>query len=602
MLIYTLMVYKSQKAASLYSEFANSKNLKEAKIMPGTFNGTTLTISATPVDGALIPDKSATNVAGIAIVGSDMYCVKTTGLKTTLLKTTDYMATKATAVKKDLNWFALGLTKIGNYLYMLSEDHKGYGGSTTIVKLDTKGNQLGTYSINEICPKGALGITAADGTNEKFIIMHYADKSNAGTLAFSVVDWKAAEAASTFTVTNSGFGYTTRLQDIYYHTSFGLFILTNNTFSTLQNRILVVDYHLTDDKGKKYTPCSVINVNKTGEYKQYNLESICMKANHLVLASNVITSDGTAEDKFSVLEGITYSGKTYTFACGFKAGARVPTKVDPNYETTNLGCVSFNGNNTPYFIKQSQDKVAVLGYCKNYMNTSAGVSHFKTFTDGLLGHANGMSCFNGKFFVVAGNNKVVAISSNKEDEEITYTVTSNDNDKSFALKAINYFYEANTALLLSVVDGTLKLYKCTFENEKNVKATYLCTLVNAGQPTSQDIFYHNKLGLFVGTSNPHTVSGVTTKITTKNTLLHYNLKKLDDSKLLYPDFGFVTDIPAKDAQGRKYNSFELESVALDQNNKLIAVCNVNVKDATHTSGLASTDGFFQYNTLEFITA
>lgn len=49
--------------------------------MPGTFNGTTLTISATPVDGALIPDKSATNVAGIAIVGSDMYCVKTTGLK-----------------------------------------------------------------------------------------------------------------------------------------------------------------------------------------------------------------------------------------------------------------------------------------------------------------------------------------------------------------------------------------------------------------------------------------------------------------------------------------------------------------------------------------
>lgn len=258
--------------------------------MPGTFNGTTLTISATPVDHALIPDEGATNVAGIAIVGSDMYCVKTTGLKTTLLKTTDYMATKATAVKKDLNWFALGLTKIGNYLYMLAEDHKGYGGSTTIVKLDTKGNQLGTYSINEICPKGALGITAADGTNEKFIIMHYADKSNAGTLTFSVVDWKAAKAASTFTVTNSGFGYTTQLQDIYYHTSFGLFILTNNTFSTLQNRILVVDYHLTDDKGKKYTPCAVINVNKTGEYKQYNLESICMKANHLVLASNVITS------------------------------------------------------------------------------------------------------------------------------------------------------------------------------------------------------------------------------------------------------------------------------------------------------------------------
>ncbi len=44
---------------------------------------------------------------------------------------------------------------------MLAEDHKGYGGSTTIVKLDTKGNQLGTYNINEICPNGALDITAA---------------------------------------------------------------------------------------------------------------------------------------------------------------------------------------------------------------------------------------------------------------------------------------------------------------------------------------------------------------------------------------------------------------------------------------------------------
>ena len=113
---------------------------------------------------------------------------------------------------------------------MLAEDHKGYGGSTTIVKLDTKGNQLGTYSINEICPKGALGITAADGTNEKFIIMHYADKSNAGTLTFSVVNWKESDAECTFTVVNSGFGYTTQLQNKYYHTSFGLFILTNNTF------------------------------------------------------------------------------------------------------------------------------------------------------------------------------------------------------------------------------------------------------------------------------------------------------------------------------------------------------------------------------------
>ena len=39
-------------------------------------------------------------------------------------------------------------------------------------------------------------------------------------------------------------------------------------------------------------------------YKQYNLESICMKAGHLVLAANVITGTGKAEDRFSVLKDV----------------------------------------------------------------------------------------------------------------------------------------------------------------------------------------------------------------------------------------------------------------------------------------------------------
>ena len=50
------------------------------------------------------------------------------------------------------------------------------------------------------------------------------------TLTFSVVNLKESDAECTFTVVNSGFGYTTQLQNKYYHTSFGLFILTNNTF------------------------------------------------------------------------------------------------------------------------------------------------------------------------------------------------------------------------------------------------------------------------------------------------------------------------------------------------------------------------------------
>ena len=56
--------------------------------MPGTFNGKTLVISATPTAGAKIVDAgAATNVAGITISGDTMYSVKTSGKVTTLYNT-----------------------------------------------------------------------------------------------------------------------------------------------------------------------------------------------------------------------------------------------------------------------------------------------------------------------------------------------------------------------------------------------------------------------------------------------------------------------------------------------------------------------------------
>lgn len=566
-----------------------------------TFNGNTLNISAKPTDGALIPDKNATNVAGIASIGTDMYCVKTTGLKTTLFKASDYVSTEAISVKENMNWFALGLTKIGSYLYMLAEEHNKYGGTTTIVKMDANGNQLDTYRINDLCPEGALGITAADETDAKFIIMHYTDSNNADSLTFSLVNWKASKAQEVFTVTNS-YGYTKRVQDIYYNDSFGLFILTNNDFSTLQNRILVIDYHIsenTQDENiqKNYVPSAVISVDKTGDYKQYNLESICMKNSHLVLASNVVKSNGTSEDKFSVLKGITYSGKTYTFACGFKAGARVPTKVDPNYKTTNLGCVCFK-DSVPYFVKQSENTVSVLGYCTDYMNTKAKPIPVVTHTDGLLGHANGMTYFNNQFYVVAGDDKIVSLNDTTNKDGTVYTISSNEDNKTLHLKAISYFYKANTVLLMSVENGKMLLYKCDLSNTENLTAIYLGTIENPGQPVRQDIFYHNKYGLFVATTD----SNVTGKnITTKNTLLHYDLKKLTAKTILHPDFGFVTNMPATNAEGQIYNSFELESIALDpQTKKLTAVCNANAYKSSTDKTLVSMDGFFQYNTIDFI--
>ena len=67
--------------------------------MPGTFNGKTLVISATPTAGAKIVDAgAATNVAGITISGDTMYSVKTSGKVTTLYKTPDDTNADAEAV------------------------------------------------------------------------------------------------------------------------------------------------------------------------------------------------------------------------------------------------------------------------------------------------------------------------------------------------------------------------------------------------------------------------------------------------------------------------------------------------------------------------
>lgn len=54
--------------------------------MPGTFNGKTLVISATPTAGAkIVYAGAATNVAGITISGDTMYSVKTSGKVTILI-------------------------------------------------------------------------------------------------------------------------------------------------------------------------------------------------------------------------------------------------------------------------------------------------------------------------------------------------------------------------------------------------------------------------------------------------------------------------------------------------------------------------------------
>ena len=248
--------------------------------MPGTFNGKTLVISATPTAGAKIVDAgAATNVAGITISGDTMYSVKTSGKVTTLYKTPDYSNAdaQAVAVKTGLGYFALGLSKIGTELFMLAEDTAGYGNTTKIVKMDTAGNVIKEFDIVSEFQYGALGIAHTGAANEFFILARGSNDADNDTLIVKKLRLESSnsyEVVHEFKVTNRGYGYTSRIQDIYYHLDYGLFILTNDELSAGRNRIVHVDYR---SNVNSYIPDGVINVEMKG-YKQYNLESICMKA------------------------------------------------------------------------------------------------------------------------------------------------------------------------------------------------------------------------------------------------------------------------------------------------------------------------------------
>lgn len=355
--------------------------------MPGTFNGKTLVISATPTAGAKIVDAgAATNVAGITISGDTMYSVKTSGKVTTLYKTPDYTNAdaEAVAVKTGLGYFALGLSKIGTELFMLAEDTVGYGNTTKIVKMDMVGNVIKEFDIVSEFQYGALGIAHTGAANEFFILARGSNDADNDTLIVKKLRLESSnsyEVVHEFKVTNRGYGYTSRIQDIYYHLDYGLFILTNDELSTGRNRIVHVDYR---SNVNSYIPDGVINVEMKGD-KQYNLESICMKAGHLVLAANVITGTGKAEDRFSVLNGITYEKGTYSFNCALARGIKVDNEIfvddlGKKIIATNFGALAFNENNQKLY----GIKAGTNGKYANPSVCAAAIWEFEDYTNPVL--------------------------------------------------------------------------------------------------------------------------------------------------------------------------------------------------------------------------
>jgi hypothetical protein len=595
--------------------------------MPGTFNGKTLVISATPTAGAKIVDAgAATNVAGITINGDTMYSVKTSGKVTTLYKTPDYTNAdaEAVAVKTGLGYFALGLSKIGTELFMLAEDTAGYGNTTKIVKMDTAGNVIKEFDIVSEFQYGALGIAHTGAANEFFILARGSNDVDNDTLIVKKLRLESSnsyEVVHEFKVTNRGYGYTSRIQDIYYHLDYGLFILTNDELSTGRNRIVHVDYR---SNVNSYIPDGVINVDMKG-YKQYNLESICMKAGHLVLAANVITGTGKAEDRFSVLNGITYEKGTYSFNCALARGMKVDNKEIGNIKTTNFGALAFDGDDRTQ--KLYGIKAGTNGEYKEPSKCAAAIWEFEDYTSSTKGvkrlankvvpgekrclyHANGMDIYNHELYVTCaepngkGEYSVVKLTMGSTSEEWPYNRYTWEN----RTNAISH-YKGNQFILLTETgaDGEedKKIYKLCIVHFSAGKVVVDQTkyFMNTGYEVLQGINYSDKYGLFIVTTKKLEYFPNGDVQTSGSRVLHIDMSrtktmKFKDGKkypVLIPDFAFNNELDKS-----KFFSFEMESVAIDRNtNNMIVSVNANSPIAGDNGKHPGEDYIYRFSSIEF---
>ena len=595
--------------------------------MPGTFNGKTLVISATPTAGAKIVDAgAATNVAGITISGDTMYSVKTSGKVTTLYKTPDYSNAdaQAVAVKTGLGYFALGLSKIGTELFMLAEDTAGYGNTTKIVKMDTAGNVIKEFDIVSEFQYGALGIAHTGAANEFFILARGSNDADNDTLIVKKLRLESSnsyEVVHEFKVTNRGYGYTSRIQDIYYHLDYGLFILTNDELSAGRNRIVHVDYR---SNVNSYIPDGVINVEMKG-YKQYNLESICMKAGHLVLAANVITGTGKAEDRFSVLNGITYEKGTYSFNCALAKGMKVDNKEIGNIKTTNFGALAFDGDDRTQ--KLYGIKAGTNGEYKEPSKCAAAIWEFEDYTSSTKGvkrlankvvpgekrclyHANGRDIYNHELYVTCaepngkGEYSVVKLTMGSTSEEWPYNRYTWEN----RTNAISH-YKGNQFILLTETgaegEEDKKIYKLCIVHFSAGKVVVDQTkyFMNTGYEVLQGINYSDKYGLFIVTTKKLEYFPNGDVQTSGSRVLHIDMSrtktmKFKDGKkypVLIPDFAFNNELDES-----KFFSFEMESVAIDRNtNNMIVSVNANSPIAGDNGKHPGEDYIYRFSSIEF---
>lgn len=376
--------------------------------------------------GPLIPDYKipsnqsvADNMAGIAIVGSTLYCAKRSSTGSAIyIGRNISSSTESLSPTVTINYAVHGMTYCKKYLYMTCYKN-------TIIKMPVSGLKNGTIEESftvTVDGKGYIPQSIAyygtyNGEDMFIVGVEKMQKNNCFFYMIGVLSGGKFIEKKRFYTTNSG-GYE-QSQDICYHSKYGLFIVTNkkaNDAFTNYNMILCarIPSSLNSiENGTTYNPYAEFRFNGNAEtYSKLAVKSLYISGDgNLYLSTNATSaSSKTVSDRiFRAVNPVFKSNGILEVNLISKQSVKVPNlEVTINglsYICENFGAFALDKTTGYCLLSHTTDdamknKASILLSSPDFTSTDfTRISGSPVLT--TMGHGNGMTYANGYLFVAA---------------------------------------------------------------------------------------------------------------------------------------------------------------------------------------------------------
>lgn len=382
---------------------------------------------AVPDKGSKDSDPTADNMAGIAINGKTAYCAKRSQTSSNIFVIENIASASFDALNGktpvSIPYAVHGMTYHNNYLYMTCYKNK-------IIKIPVSsiGKIAAEYTVTEdgngYIPQSITYYGTVN--NEDLFIVGVEKMQKNGAFFYmigSLSNGKFVEKKR-FYVNNSA-GYE-QPQDIFYHSKYGLFIVTNKKADgafTIYNMLLcakIPDELSSVENIGTYYPTSEFRFNGNSNYSKLVVKSIYITDDGTLYLSTNATTASTSSDSydkdaiFRATNPVFKKDGILEVALSSKESRTVPNlDVIINgtaYTCENLGAFALNGTTGYCLLSHTlkgdmKNKASVLlsspdVSSKNFTRIS-GSPVLRT-----MGHGNGMTYANGYLYVAAYDRNV----------------------------------------------------------------------------------------------------------------------------------------------------------------------------------------------------